>query len=275
MTSLSESIRECDSFVGSIFLTKSLLIHPSLMSLWTDDLVKDLRKHTICGYLFRNCKTVCFVTYRAATSNGRFLLPANVFGTARNFLLKTAAISYWIVACESLLSSARSSLWFSPDGSTFVTEHTALLTKLCGKPPISAVGLFIFVISMRDFFLSTLKGETYSHRKCPHLMNIDEHLAYDAYHMTQCCIFFIHRIAIVSTSAKCVHLALVLPCHQYSNTMNMFQRNFMHGVSANFENRIIFSIVSFNYVVQYIYTSIRYFTLILAEHLIRLWRLII
>lgn len=43
MTSLSESIRECDSFVGSIFLTRSLLIHPSLMSPRTDDLARDLR----------------------------------------------------------------------------------------------------------------------------------------------------------------------------------------------------------------------------------------
>jgi len=43
MTSLSESIRECDSFVGSIFLTRSLLSHPSLMSQRIDDLVRYLR----------------------------------------------------------------------------------------------------------------------------------------------------------------------------------------------------------------------------------------
>lgn len=46
MTSLSESMRECDSLVGSIFLTRSLLNHPSLMSLRTDEPPRDLRAHT-------------------------------------------------------------------------------------------------------------------------------------------------------------------------------------------------------------------------------------
>lgn len=40
--------------------------------------------------------------YLAATSSGRFPLPASVLGTTRNFLLKTAAISYCIHARESL-----------------------------------------------------------------------------------------------------------------------------------------------------------------------------
>lgn len=44
MTSLSESIREWDSFVGSIFLTRSLLSHPSLMSQRIDDFVRELHR---------------------------------------------------------------------------------------------------------------------------------------------------------------------------------------------------------------------------------------
>lgn len=123
MTSLSESIRECDSFVGSIFLTRSLLSHPSLMSHRIDDVVRDLRDNTRLS----NHAAVTIAdsksrgspgttkkgekgkedngdsvphefAYRAATCNGRFPLPASALATARNSLLKTAAISHWATA---------------------------------------------------------------------------------------------------------------------------------------------------------------------------------
>lgn len=103
--------------------------------------------------IFVNClrwqvRTTSACAYLAATSSGRFPLPASVRGTARNFLLKTAAISYWIHARESLLRfTARTSSWRA-----IATGRALYPTKLCGKPQICAVGLFIFVIPMRDFF---------------------------------------------------------------------------------------------------------------------------
>lgn len=120
--------------------------------------------------------------YRAATCNGRFPLPASVLATARSSLLKTAAISHWVTARESPLpSSTRSS---SQSAIATGTGHAALPTMLCGKPPIRTVGLFIFVISMRDllsFSLSprrkTRKDFDDDHRDTLSSDNVDKHLA--------------------------------------------------------------------------------------------------
>jgi len=85
-------------------------------------------------------------------------VPASAFNATPNLVLSTAAISYfWIF--RSPLAYVRSSSRSNSESPATATEHAALLAaKLCGKPPICALGLFIFVISMRDFFSFHAKG---------------------------------------------------------------------------------------------------------------------
>ena len=111
MTSLSDNIRECDSFVGSNFLTPSLLSHPSPFDCSFDDLATNLRskkKKKTTQLLSRvRVKRSCqccigkdvrseyslypIDTYRQAVKIGKFLLP--ITGTETpSFLPSTAAI---------------------------------------------------------------------------------------------------------------------------------------------------------------------------------------
>lgn len=108
--------------MGSIFLTRSLLNHPSLISLRTDDPLKDLHQHTrnlvnSSGKRVRAARQLssrvrrvytpsslffCFrlrekkkkktAAYRTPRSNNGFPLPVRLLNAIRN-LLKTAAIS--------------------------------------------------------------------------------------------------------------------------------------------------------------------------------------
>jgi len=96
--------------------------------------------------------------YRTQTSSDGFPVPASAFNATPNLVLSTAAISYfWIF--RSPLAYVRSSSRSNSESPATATEHATLLAaKLCGKPPICALGLFIFVISMRDFFSFHAKG---------------------------------------------------------------------------------------------------------------------
>lgn len=167
MTSLSESIRECDSFVGSIFLTRSLLSHPSLMSYRIDDLVRDLQ-NTDSDYSngqSRNLVQIRAKKYEKKSNNGNSFRASPLALTVR---LCTTADS----RCRRARSPRRGTLsseWRpfltgflqradlprrplpGPDPAPGVLRRAAHLMILCGKPPILTVGLFIFVISMRGY----------------------------------------------------------------------------------------------------------------------------
>jgi hypothetical protein len=113
--------------------------------------------------------------------NGRLPLPASALATARNSLLRTAAISHWVAQRADLPRRP-------PPGQLAIQprENLAIIAvatgrAACGKPPIPTFGLIMFVISIRGYTfalsLHTDKPEFTVIETRTGLTSVDKHFA--------------------------------------------------------------------------------------------------